>query len=262
MRKRCGNPEPSLDDVEEGVETMPANKEPVMKAQTVSYKRSLIIGMLIGDAYSRYRAKADGKPAVEFSVLHSQDQKDLAEWKAEKISRNFGLSVKVRDAKYGDFSCSKFSITQRKRLRVIHDWFHKNNHKVISEKIRFMDHPIGLAMLLCDDGSVRRRKKKHKDGSIYHLAPSITIATHGFSDLEVKLLLQHIGRMSGAEGYINPEKRVRRGEVVVHSRTNFNADNSKILWDCVSAWIPRVPSMMKKFQFIIERYGLNEAADT
>jgi LAGLIDADG DNA endonuclease family len=241
---------------------MPVNEEPVMKAQTVSYKRSLIIGMLIGDAYSRRRTKADGKLSAEFSVRHSQEQKDLAEWKAEKISRHFGISVKVRDAKYGDFSCSRFSIIQRKRLRVIHDWFHKNNRKVISEKIRFMDHPIGLAMLLCDDGSVRRRKKKHKDGSIYYLAPSITIATHGFSDLEVKLLLQHIGQMSGAQGYINPERRVRREEKVVYYRADFNADNSKILWDCVSAWIPRVPSMMKKFQFIIERYGLNEAADT
>ena len=241
---------------------MPVDEEPVMKAQTVSYKRSLIIGMLIGDAYSRYRAKADGKLSVEFSVLHPQEQRDLAEWKAEKISRHFGISVKVRDRKYGDFSCSRFSITQRKRLRVIHDWFHKHDRKVISEKIRFMDHPIGLAMLLCDDGSVRRRKKKHKDGSIYYLAPSITIATHRFSDLEVDLLLQHIRRMSGAQGYINPERRVRRGEKVVCSRTSFNADNSKILWDCVSAWIPRVPSMMKKFRFIIERYGLNEAADT
>jgi hypothetical protein len=249
-------------DVEEGVETMPVDIEPVMKAHTVSYKRSLIIGMLIGDAHSRYRNKVDGKLSVEFSVRHSQEQKDLTEWKAEKISRHFGQSVKVRDGKYGDFSFSRFSITRRKRLRVIHDWFHKNNRKIISEKIRFMDHPIGLAMLLCDDGSVRRRKKKHKDGAIYYLAPSITLATHAFSDLEVKLLLQHIEQMSGAQGYINSERRVRRGEKVVYFRTNFNADNSKIFWDCVSAWIPRVPSMMKKFQFIIERYGLNEAADT
>src|SRR5262245_22519535 len=116
---------------------MPVSEEPVMKAQTVSYKRSLIIGMLIGDSYSRRRTKADGKLSVEFSVRHSQEQKDLVEWKAEKISRHFGISVEVRDGKDGGFSRSRFSITQRKRLRVIHDWFHKNNSKVISEKIRF-----------------------------------------------------------------------------------------------------------------------------
>lgn len=240
---------------------MPINKEPVLKVREVSYKRSLIIGMLLGDSSSRYRTRADGKLWVEFSVRHSQAQKDLVEWKAKKISEHYGVSVKVYDGQFGNFSYSRFSVTQRKRLRVIHDWFHRNNHKVISERIQFMDHPIGLAMLLCDDGSIRRRKKKHKDGSFYYIAPSITIAAHSFTVEEVKILLQHIERMSSAKGYINPERRVRRGKKVVYSRINFNAENSKMLWNYVSAWIPLVPSMMKKFNFIIERYGLNKTAE-
>ncbi len=65
--------------------------------------------------------------------------------------------------------------------------------------------------------------------------------------------------MCGARGYITPERRFRKGEIKVYPRVNFNAENSKILWDYVSAWIPRIPSMMKTFEFIIERYGLNTA---
>ncbi|MBA3440307.1 MAG: hypothetical protein H0T92_10610 [Pyrinomonadaceae bacterium] len=231
-----------------------------MKVQTVSYKRSLVIGMLLGDANSRKRNRHDGVHSVCFTVTHSQNQADLVAWKAAEMAKHYGVNVNFHHRVFS-YSCfSTFSFTQRKRLRVIHDWFHRGKRKFISEKIRFMDHPIGLAMLLCDDGSIRRRKKQHRDGTTYYLAPSITIATHCFSEEEVTLLLAQINRMCGAEGYINPERRVVCGDKVVYHRINFNAENSKILWNYVSAWMPCVPSMMNKFEFIIGRYGLKETA--
>jgi hypothetical protein len=232
-----------------------------MKVREVSYKRSLVIGMLLGDANSRRRNRQDGTNSVCFTVSHSQSQADLVEWKAAEIARCYGRNVVVHHRVYSYSQFSTFSFTQRKRLRVIHDWFHRAKRKFISDKVRFMNHPIGLAMLLCDDGSIRKRKKLHRDGTIYYLAPSITIATHCFGQEEVLLLLDHVKRMCGAEGYINPERRVRGGKKVIYHRINFNAENSKLLWSYVSAWIPRVPSMMKKFEFIIERYGLNDTAD-
>jgi hypothetical protein len=232
-----------------------------MKVQGVSYKRSLVIGMLLGDANSRRRNRRDGADSVCFTVTHSQSQSDLVEWKAAEMARCYGRDVNVHHRVYSYSRFSTFSFTQRKRLRVIHDWFHRAERKFISEKVRFMDHPIGLAMLLCDDGSIRKRRKQHRDGTVYHSAPSITIATHCFGQEEVLLLLAQIKRMCGAEGYINPERRVRGGRRMIYQRINFNAENSKVLWDYVSAWIPRVPSMMKKFEFIVERYGLNRTAD-
>jgi hypothetical protein len=232
-----------------------------MKVREVSYKRSLVIGMLLGDANSRKRNRPDGVHSVCFTVTHSQSQADLVEWKAAQMAKCYGVNVHVHHRVYEYSRLSTFSFTQRKRLRVIHDWFHRAERKIISDKVRFMDHPVGLAMLLCDDGSIRRRKKQHRDGTLYFMSPSITIATHCFSREEVLLLLDHIKRTCGAEGYINPERRVRRGKEVAYNRITFNAENSKILWCYVSAWIPRIPSMMKKFEFIIERYGLNETAD-
>jgi hypothetical protein len=215
--------------------------------------------MLLGDASSQKRNRKGGILSAEFAVSHSLKQSDLVEWKAQAIEESFNVKLKVyyRNYEYSQFAGFKF--TQRKRIRVIHDWFHRGSKKYISDKIRFMNHSIGLAMLLCDDGSIRRRKKQHKSGEIYFLAPSITIATHCFSEEEVTRLLLHIENMCGAKGYINPERRFRKGEMKVYQRVNFNSENSKILWDYVSAWIPRVPSMMKKFEFIIERYGLKTA---
>lgn len=233
-----------------------------MKVQTVTYKRSFIIGMLLGDASSRKRNKQGGVLSVEFSVAHSQNQADLVEWKAREFEAIYGTKINVRHCVYGDKRLTTFSLTRKKRLRVIHDWFHCGKRKLISDKIRFMNHPIGLTMLLCDDGSVRRRKKYHRSGDIYYLAPLITIATHCYSEEEVTLLLGHIKDLCGAKGYINYERRWRNGKKIIYNRVNFNSENSKILWDFVSAWLPRIPSMMKKFQFIIDRCGIKEAADS
>jgi hypothetical protein len=224
-----------------------------LNLDTISYKRSLVIGTLLGDAHSRRRDTKRTRK-TEFFVTHSLQQADLVEWKAAEFRRLYRVAAKV----HYDLPRNRvnFYLSQGKRLRVMHDWFHRGKQKIISDKIRFMDHPIGLSMLLCDDGSIRKRKKFHKDGSIYFLSPSITIATHSFDEQSVENLLCHIESVCGAVGYINPERRIRAGKKMAYCRTNFNADNSKKLWQYVQGWIPQVPSMLSKFSFAIERYGI------
>lgn len=220
---------------------------------TVSYKRSLVIGTLLGDASSR-RRDSRSEMKAEFYFVHSLAQADLLERKAQELGRLFGKTPKVH---YNQaINRVSFYLSQGRRLRVIHDWFHRDSRKVITDKIRFMDHPIGLSMLLCDDGSIRKRKKTHRDGSIYYLKPSITIATHGFDRDSVEKLLCHIESQCGARGYINPERRWRVGRLVEYNRINFNAANSRKLWDFVKPWIPRIPSMMSKFSYAIEHFGI------
>jgi hypothetical protein len=223
--------------------------------ESVSYKRSLLIGMLLGDASARRRDRKEGQRRVQFTVTHGTVQHDLVVWKANEIQRLLGVTVCVHEYEYQGKGRATFSFTLGKRVRVVHDWFHRNHRKTITDKIRFMDHPIGLAMLLCDDGSIRKRKKQHKDGSIYYLQPSITLATHCFSGDEVELLLNHLKSLYGVDGYINPERRVRQGKLKEYQRVNFNSLNSKKLWDCVSPWIPQIESMLAKFSFAFERYG-------
>jgi hypothetical protein len=223
---------------------------------SVSYKRSLVIGTLLGDASSRSRVSWGSRKA-EYAIVHCLQQADLVEWKAREIGRLYGRVLKV----HYDLSRNRahFHLTQGRRMRVIHDWFHRNSNKVITSKIRFMDHPIGLSMLLCDDGSIRKRKKTHRDGTVYYLKPSITIATHGFDRESVENLLRHIESLCGAHGYVNPERRFRAGRVVEYNRINFNSEESRKLWNYISPWIPRVPSMMSKFSFAIEQFGIDDS---
>jgi hypothetical protein len=224
--------------------------------ESVSYKRSLLIGMLIGDSYSRRRASKDQKLRAQFAVYHSHDQLDLVEWKAAEIKRLLGVEVRISEREYNGYRKAGFTFTLGRRVRVIHDWFHRHGRKAITPKIRFMDHPIGLAILLCDDGSVRKRKKRHVDGTVYYSKPSVTIAAHSFPRSEVELLLTHIQALCGAKGYINVTRRMRRGELGEYQRAHFNVANSRLLWDYVKPWIPRVSSMLAKFSYAIEHYGI------
>ncbi len=234
------------------------SESPVMKdlenLDSVSYKRSLVIGTLLGDASSRRRDSRSNMKA-QYAIVHGLAQADFVEWKARELGRAYGKTIKVHyDRARNRASCH---LTRGRRLRVIHDWFHRGSQKVITDKIRFMDHPIGLSMLLCDNGSVRKRKKTHRDGTVYYLKPSITIAIHGFDRDSVEKLLRHIEGLCGARGYVNPERRWRAGRLAEYNRINFNAENSQKLWEYTKHWIPRLPSMISKFSYAIECFGID-----
>ncbi|MCX5692577.1 MAG: hypothetical protein NTX47_02675 [Candidatus Omnitrophica bacterium] len=226
--------------------------------ETVSYKRSFLIGMILGDAYTRRRAK--NKLTVEWTISHCERYTDLVEWKRDELVKLFAINKPLihlsHNGKKGEkFKKSLFSFTAGRMLRITSQWFSKNNRKCITPKIRFMDHPVGLAMLLCDDGSARKRKEFHKDGSIYYLKPSFTIATHSFSLEEVERLLSHISLVFNIDGIINPERRLRRGEIKEYYRINFNVENSIKLWNLVLPYIPQIPSINAKFAYAYDRFG-------
>jgi hypothetical protein len=212
----------------------------IENTDSVSYKRSLLIGMLLGCANSKISATT--KPLkAEFTVKHSVSQLDLAHWKATEIERLFAVKVRYTEQQ----KCLSFSAGRR--VRIVHQWFHCGERKTITPKIRFMDHPIGLTMLLCDVGSMRRQKKQHKTGSLYYAKPSLTIAVRPFIEIEIALLLTHIKTLFGAEGYI---KSAHRAKTI-----RFNPENSQIIWQGVRRWIPEISSMHSKFQEAILAYG-------
>ena len=226
-----------------------------MKGQeTVSYARSFLIGMILGDSYVRRRAKQ--RSTVEWTVSHSERCGDLVEWKRDELVRLFKVQKPtIHVSPNGEGLKHVFSFTAGGRIRVVSQWFSKEGRRRLTPKIRFMDHPVGLAMLLCDDGSVRKRKKFHRDGSLYHLKPSFTIATHSFSLEEVRRLLDHLSSLFGVEGLVNPERRMRNGERKEYYRCHFNVESSRKLWALVEPYIPQVPSMRTKFAYAYECFG-------
>ena len=236
------------------------------KAQisTVSYKRSLIIGTLLGNACSRQWKNESGQLKAQLTVRHAFEHADLAEWKADEFGRLFDANIAVRrDRASGRV---QFSITRGKRIRVTDKWFHRNGKKTVSDKIRFMDHPVGMAMLLCDRGSVRKRRKRHKDGTEYYAAPALFLEMGSFSENDAERLSDHIRKLCGAEavvktgaGDIPIRKKADRSVIFSNDRPglSFNAANSEILWGYAGLWMPQVLSVSARFSFIIEKYGKN-----
>lgn len=236
----------------DGVETKSGRRrEPVMKAQisTVSYKRSLIIGMLLGNAYSRQWKNGSGQLKARFTVSSGLKYSDLTKWKADEMNRLFDGNLTLKKGKASDKV--QFSIIRGKRIRVISRWFYRHGNKAVSDKIRFMDHPVGMAMLLCDRGIVKKIEKKHESGIRYYSAPKLFIRMDSFSQDDIQRLLDHIRTLCGAESVLETKTR----------RLCFDSKNSRVLWDYANRWIPPVRSMSEKFSFIAERYG-NAQSDT
>ncbi|OQW91563.1 MAG: hypothetical protein BWK79_16595 [Beggiatoa sp. IS2] len=216
-----------------------------MSVESVSYKRSWLIGMLLGKAVSKlYVDKNSQKCKAKFIVTGNEEQSDFVAWKAQE-ARNL-LRIRV------DYNSSidplTFSLVSGRRIRVIHEWFYRDHHKVITPKIRFMDHPIGLAMLLCDVGKVLKRKKYHRDGSVYCLKPSIVLMPHCSNMDGAILLMNHIKDLCGASSHLIQGRR--------YPQISFNVESSKQLWFYVKDWIPQLESLKIKFADTIECYGI------
>lgn len=214
-----------------------------MSLDSISYKRSWLIGLLLGKAVSKlYQDKDSHKYKAKFIVTDCQEHRDFIAWKAQEAQNLLRIRV--------DYSADRltFSLVSGRRIRIIHEWFYRNQQKVITPKIRFMDHPIGLAMLLCDSSKVLKRKKYHQDGSVYYLKPSIVLMPHCSNMDGTILLMNHIKDLCGANGHLIQGKR--------YPQISFNAENSRQLWFYVKDWIPQLESLRTKFADAVEYYGI------
>lgn len=214
-----------------------------MSVESISYKRSWLIGLLLGKATSKLLKDRDSyQYKAKFVVTDCKERSDFIAWKAQE-AQNL-LRIKV------DYSIDRltFSFVSGRRIRVIHEWFYRGQQKVITPKIRFMNHPIGLAMLLCDVGKVLKRKKYHQDGSVYYLKPSIVLMPHSSNSEGTILLMNHIKDLCGATGHLIQGKH--------YPQIRFNVDNSKLLWFYVKDWIPQLASLNMQFADMSEWYGI------
>lgn len=231
---------------------------------TVSYKRSLIIGMILGKAFSRV-IRSGKRLRAEMIVSHSIGEADLVRWKAQEISRYFGGNIAPKEDR--NRQRVWFSVTRGRRIRVIHKWFHRDGKKAVTDKIRFMDHPVGLAMLICDNGLVKQRKKRHKDGTVYYSAPYMSLRMRdscsqsgtGFSEDDIENLLIHIKHCFEVQGHVKIREQIRSGKYIRYGRIKFDIINSIALWRCINPWIPDIPSVSERFALMKERYGTSSS---
>lgn len=82
---------------------------------SVSYKRSLIIGTLLGDAYSRKHVLKSNGLRVEYMFRHGEGQSDFCRWKSSEINRLFNATTTTKNKEYKNFGYALFSLTKKKR---------------------------------------------------------------------------------------------------------------------------------------------------
>ena len=212
---------------------------------SVAYKRSLVIGMLLGNATARTERLPSGTLRAELVLKQRLQQLDYLQWKVQELERTYRKSVAILIQQHQNLARCTF--VQSGRMRVMSTWFYHGSTKVISEKIRFMNHPIGLAVLLGDLGRVAKRKATHQDGTIYFMAPRITLATESYDHASVVRLLEHVKALCGAQGVLK-----QRGQEAGHQMV-FQAEATSQLWRYAGPWMPPVPSLRAKWAFAYER---------
>lgn len=218
-------------------------------------QRELILSMTLGDGSITL-----GKPrGVYLSMTHSPVQRDYLDWKVGLLDTNQCLANKactmntftVLSGKR--FNQCKATWCDTKTLRTYREWIYPNGEKTISGILRYLNSALPLAIFFMDDGSVFKRKRKHKDGSVYYLRPSMKLCTHSYSEEDNQALLQWLKDVYGIEGYIVMERKRSRG--VEYYTLNFNCDNTIKIWNLIKPYVEQVPSMKEKFKFVHDYYS-------
>lgn len=145
-------------------------------------EKNIIIGSLLGDGTLSLYGRSKNAHYRE----HGCDaQFAYRQWKVEQLKRlDFKLDAGSKSGKI--HSPSNPIYTELFRL------FYKDNVKIITkENIKLLDHPIGLACLYMDDGTLVIDSSKRKDDSTY-IFPRISLYTLSFTKEENEILMNHL----------------------------------------------------------------------
>ncbi len=147
-------------------------------------ERNIIIGSLLGDgSLTLY-----GRSINAYYREHGCDaQMEYRKWKADKLKR---LDFKFSDkGKYG-----RVYSPSREMFTKLYNMFYVDRIKVLTpDNIKLLDHPVGLACLYMDDGTLVMDTAKKPDRIC--VFPRITIYTLNFTKEENILLINHIKKI-------------------------------------------------------------------
>lgn len=197
-------------------------------------ERNIIVGSLLGDG----SLDLSGRSVNARYREHGCDaQMNYRKWKAEQLK---GLDFKFSDkGKYG----LVYSLS-RERFTKLYHIFYTNKVKVLTkESVKLLDHPIGLACLYMDDGSLVISSNKRKD-SIY-LSPQLTIYSLNFSEEENIILRDHINNTFGVNFIL---KKRRDGK---HYVLGINKQNDIVKFlDVVRPYVSKIDCMNYKIDIV------------
>ncbi|OHW61565.1 LAGLIDADG DNA endonuclease family protein [Andreesenia angusta] len=147
-------------------------------------ERNILVGSLLGDGCLSIHGRSINARYREHGC---EKQDGYRKWKA-KMLKNLGFQFSDR-GKYGNvYSPSREEFTD------LYNLFYVDGVKTLTdENISLLDHPVGLACLYMDDGTLVMDTSRKKS-SIYTF-PRISIYTLCFSKHENQLLADHIEKV-------------------------------------------------------------------
>lgn len=192
-------------------------------------ERNIIVGSLLGDGtLSKYGRSLN----AQYRESTGKSQIDYRKWKAEKL-KNLDFKIKSDGSIY---SPSHPLYTE------LYDIFYKDGRKTLTEVgLKMLDHPIGLACLYLDDGSLVT------SGSIgvntITITASIHIYSQSFTKEENIMLINHIKDFFGIEFNLGKIPNGQGYHLVINKKQTVR----KFL-DIISPYVNEIPSMKYKIK--------------
>ncbi|PRR79625.1 endonuclease [Clostridium luticellarii] len=196
-------------------------------------ERNIIIGSLIGDGSLALYGRSINAYYREHGCAK---QIPYREWKAKKLKNlNFKLLTNCKNPQLRSPSSKTYT--------ELYNMFYRGGEKIITlENILLLDHPIGLACLYMDDGSLVIDSSKRKNGSIY-IFPRISIYTLNFSKDENIILQNHIKKTFN----INTKLKERKDGKHFLLEINKRNDIVKFI-KTISPFVEEIPCMHYKIK--------------
>jgi len=204
----------------------------IYQSKLNNVERNIIVGSLLGDGSLGLYGRSINAHYREHGC---NKQISYRKWKVEKLSR---LGFKF----YKNSKTGKIASPSNELFTNLYNIFYKEGRKIITkENIKLLDHPIGLACLYMDDGSliIDTFRKKNK----IYLFPRVVIYSLNITKEENIILSNHIKQTFDIEfklkerpdGYNYILEIGKRNEVI------------RFL-DLVKFYIQEIPSMNYKIE--------------
>lgn len=150
-------------------------------------EQNIIVGSLLGDG------SLDPGPKRSLNAYYKENfgasQREYRSWKKHMLKR---LDFKL----YRNNQLNSPSHPIYTRLR---QQFYPHGVKTITEEnLALLTHPIGLACLYLDDGSLVMKYGNRRSNK-YYIYPEISLSTHSFTKGENQLLCDHIKNQFGIQ---------------------------------------------------------------
>lgn len=215
--------------------------------------KDLLLGIILGDG-SIYKVNN----SYEIYIGHGKSQKDYLEWKVKLLNNSnvFEKPLQIKsklifleqyDKQYLQYYAKKIN----KSLEEIYDIYFSEN-KRLKQILHNIHSDRSVAIWFMDDGSVFKKKKKHKDGSIYYLKPTLKLCTHCFSKDENLDIIDWFKKRYLIDAKLVSETKHNKKYYYVR----FNSKESLKLFSLMKQYIDLIPSMKEKFSFFYEYYQL------